>query len=54
MEAIIECQNCGHPVAVHGDDGCHEDCSCRLTQAQAAQTVPAENQQYEERLSQEE
>jgi hypothetical protein len=51
MEAILECGNCGHAVASHGDDGCHEDTTCKLTQAQAAETVPNEIEQYEKKLS---
>jgi hypothetical protein len=51
MEAILECGNCGHAVASHGDDGCHEDTTCKLTQAQAAETVPNQIEQYEKKLS---
>ena len=51
MEAIIDCAVCGHAVAAHGDDGCHEDTTCKLTQAQAAETVPNQIEGYEKKLS---
>jgi hypothetical protein len=53
MEAIIECRNCNHPVVAHGADGCHEDCTCKLTQVQAAEGLPDQIERYEEKLSHE-
>jgi hypothetical protein len=53
LESILDCRNCGHPVAAHGDDGCHEDSTCKLTQAQAAEGLPDLIEGYEKKLSHE-